>query len=83
MARAFGFDGLGICVLLMGDRSRNEKNKIGWAFVFDGRASVFDGLGICVLLVGDRSWNKGRTRPKMKDDRSQNERTLNPASIGC
>ncbi len=52
MARASGFDGLGICVLLMVDRSRNEGNKIGWAFVFDGLGLPFDGVGLSFGCVG-------------------------------
>ena len=79
MARAFGFDGLGICVLLMGDRNRNEGNKIGWAFVFDGLGFYFDGMGLC-CWAEDRGQNGGRSKPvwkktdaRMREDRGQDE----------
>ena len=73
MARASVFDGMGIRVLLVGDRRRNEGSWIGWAFVFDGLGLRFDGVGLCfgwagVFVVGQK------TKATMREDRGQNER---------
>ena len=85
MGRAFVFDGLGICfdgpgicVLLVGDQSRNERSWIGWDFVFDGLGLRVDKAGLCFgwagrllwwdgsLLLEDRRHNEGRLRPEWK-----------------
>ena len=52
MARASVFDGLGICVLLVGDQSRNERRWIGWAFVSDRLGLRVDVAGLCFGWAG-------------------------------